>query len=98
MRDLAPFLILETGQPAPPLRRYGGFPRWIRVAAGLAADEAVAVEAERGADLPGGEGFAGVAVAGPKAMVTDREPWSERSAAWLREAAEAGTPLFGICY
>ena len=98
MPDLAPFLILETGQPAPPLRRYGGFPHWIRVAAGLAADEAVAVDVEGGDELPAREGFCGVIVTGSKAMVTDREPWSERSAAWLREAAEAGMPVFGICY
>lgn len=94
----APFLIVETGQPAPPLRRYGGFPHWIRVAAGLPADEAVAVNVEAGDALPAREGFAGAIVTGSKAMVTDREPWSERSAAWLREAAEAGLPLFGICY
>jgi GMP synthase (glutamine-hydrolysing) len=31
-------------------------------------------------------------------MVTDREPWSERAAAWLREVVDAGTPLLGICY
>jgi GMP synthase (glutamine-hydrolysing) len=31
-------------------------------------------------------------------MVTDRHDWSERSAEWLRDAAHAGLPLFGICY
>ena len=31
-------------------------------------------------------------------MVTERRDWSERSAAWLRDAAQAGMPLFGICY
>ena len=31
-------------------------------------------------------------------MVTDRHPWSERTAQWLRDAAHAGMPLFGICY
>jgi GMP synthase (glutamine-hydrolysing) len=31
-------------------------------------------------------------------MVTERRDWSERSADWLREAAHAGLPLFGICY
>ena len=93
-----PFLIVEAGQPAAPLRRFGGFPHWIRVAAGLAADEAVAVNVERGDALPGREGFAGAIVTGSAAMVTDRHPWSERSAAWLRDAADAGLPLFGICY
>jgi GMP synthase (glutamine-hydrolysing) len=31
-------------------------------------------------------------------MVSAREPWSERSAGWLREAVAAGTPVLGICY
>jgi GMP synthase (glutamine-hydrolysing) len=93
-----PFLILETGQPAPGLRRYGGFPHWIRVAAGLRADDTVVVNVERGEPLPPREGFAGVLITGSAAMVTERRDWSERSAEWLREAAHAGLPLFGICY
>jgi GMP synthase (glutamine-hydrolysing) len=39
-----------------------------------------------------------VLITGSGSMVTERLDWSERSAAWLREAAQAGTPLFGICY
>ena len=94
----APFLILETGHPVPSMRRHGGFPHWIRVAAGLRADEAVAVDVERGQALPSREGFAGVLVTGSGAMVTDRHAWSETSAGWLRDAAHAGLPEFGICY
>ncbi|MGN6512821.1 MAG: glutamine amidotransferase [Lysobacteraceae bacterium] len=98
-----PFLILETGQPAPGLRRHGGFPHWIRVAAGLRAGDTVVVNVEAGEPLPphrgvDGMGFAGVLITGSAAMVTERRDWSERSAAWLREAAHAGMPLFGICY
>ena len=99
----APFLILQTGQPVASLRRHGGFPHWIRVAAGLRADEAVVVNVEAGAALPSREGFsgtafAGVIVTGSGAMVTDRADWSERSAAWLHDAAHARMPLLGICY
>jgi GMP synthase (glutamine-hydrolysing) len=93
-----PFLILETGQPTPSLRRYGGFPHWIRVAAGLRADDTVAVNVEEGEPLPSRERFAGALITGSAAMVTERRDWSERSAEWLREAAHAGLPLFGICY
>ena len=32
-----PFLILQTGTPVAPMRRRGGFPHWIRVAAGADA-------------------------------------------------------------
>jgi GMP synthase (glutamine-hydrolysing) len=94
----APFLILQTGQPVASMRRHRGFPHWIRVAAGLRADEAVVVDVEAGEPLPSREGFAGTIVTGSAAMVTDRAEWSERSATWLHDAAHAGMPLFGICY
>ncbi len=94
----APFLIIETGEPAPSLRRYGSFAHWIRVAAGLRRDQAVAYRVIDGAALPRREGFAGALITGSGSMVTERLDWSERSAEWLREAAHAGMPLFGICY
>jgi GMP synthase (glutamine-hydrolysing) len=93
-----PFLILETGQPVASMRRHGSFAHWIRVAAGLARDDAVFVDVQRGEALPSREGFAGVIVTGSAAMVTERHGWSEASAGWLRDAAHAGTPLLGICY
>lgn len=93
-----PFLIIETGQPVASMRRHGSFAHWIRVAAGLDRDASVVVDVERGSELPSREGFAGVIVTGSAAMVPDRHPWSERTADWLRDAAHAGLPLFGICY
>ncbi|MEO5565762.1 MAG: glutamine amidotransferase [Luteimonas sp.] len=94
----APFLILEAGQPVASMRRHRGFPHWIRVAAGLAPDAAVVINVERGDPLPERAGFAGTIVTGSAAMVTDHHDWSERSAQWLRESAQAGMPLLGICY
>lgn len=96
--DHAPFLVIETGQPLPPMRRHGGFPHWIRVAAGLSRQEARVVDVEAGASLPEARDFAGVIVTGSGAMVTERRDWSERSAAWLRDTVHAGVPVFGICY
>lgn len=91
-------LILQTGQPTDSMRRHGSFAHWIRVAAGLDRDDAVVVDVAQGEPLPARDGFAGVIVTGSAAMVTDRHDWSERSAAWLADAAQAGLPLFGICY
>ncbi|HEX7989788.1 MAG TPA: glutamine amidotransferase, partial [Stenotrophomonas sp.] len=93
-----PFLIVETGQPFPTLRRYGRFPHWIRVAAGLEEADTVVVNVERGEQLPERTDFAATIVTGSAAFVTDRADWSERSADWLRDAAHAGMPLLGICY
>lgn len=94
----APFLIIETGQPVSNLRRHGRFSHWIRVAAGLPADHTAIVDVEAGDALPHHASFAGVLVTGSAAMVTDRHAWSERTADWLREALNARTPVFGICY
>ncbi|HEY0198701.1 MAG TPA: glutamine amidotransferase [Rhodanobacter sp.] len=93
-----PFLILETGQPVPAMKRYGRFPHWIRVAAGLSERETVVVNVEAGEPLPERAGFAGIIVSGSAAFVTDHADWSERSADWLRAAAHDGMPLLGICY
>jgi GMP synthase (glutamine-hydrolysing) len=96
---MKPFLILEAGRPLDPLRRHGSFGHWIRVAAGLHGRECRHVDVIGGEALPPDAGaFAGVLISGSGAMVTERHDWSERSAEWLREAAHAGLPLFGICY
>ncbi|MEN4901888.1 glutamine amidotransferase [Luteimonas sp. TWI662] len=93
-----PILILQTGRPVPSMRRYGGFAHWIRVAAGLARDQVAVVDVEGGAALPPADAVRATIVTGSGAMVTDRAEWSERSAVWLRDAAQAGMPLLGICY
>lgn len=96
------FLIIETGQPVDSMRRHGRFPHWIRVAAGLSADQTSAVNVEAGEPLPdhvsNGEALTGVIVTGSSSMVTDRHPWSERTADWLRDRLESGMPVLGICY
>ncbi len=98
MKPPLPFLILETGQPVPAMKRYGRFPHWIRVAAGLAEGETVVVNVEAGETPPPPGNFAGTIVSGSAAFVTDRADWSERTADWLRDAAHEGQPLLGICY
>ena len=92
------FLIIETGQPVPSMRRHGRFSHWIRVAAGLRADQVTVVDVEAGETLSGHQPYAGVLVTGSGAMVTDRHAWSERTADWLRDGLDAGLPVFGICY
>ena len=93
-----PFLIVQTGTPVLPMRRHGGFPHWIRVAAGLQREDAVVVDVESGERPPSPRGFAGIIVTGSGAMVSDRAPWSEACAEWLRAAIGQGRHVFGICY
>lgn len=93
-----PFLILQTGTPVASMRRRGGFPHWIRVAAGLRRDEVVEVDVESGGIPPSARGYAGIFITGSAAMVSDRLPWSEATADWLHQAISAHAPIFGICY
>ena len=92
-----PFLILETGEPVAPLRRRGSFPHWIRVAAGLSREDAEIIDV-RAVTPSTRRGHAGILVTGSAAMVSDREPWSEATAEWLRDAVAEGAHVFGICY
>jgi GMP synthase (glutamine-hydrolysing) len=94
----APFLLLETGAPIAALRRHGGFAHWIRVAAGLRRDEVTLCQVAAGDRLPAATGWRGVLITGSAAMVTERHPWSEASAEWLRRARSHGVPMLGICY
>ena len=95
---MKPDLIVETGHPIPALVRHGPFGHWIRVAAGLRHDEVNHCVVIDGEPLPPRDAVSGVLITGSGAMVSDREPWSERCADWLRAAANDGVPLFGICY
>ena len=94
-----PFLLLETGAPLAALRRRGGFAHWIRVAAGLGRGEVSVCQVAAGDPLPdAAAGWRGVLITGSAAMVTERHPWSEASADWLRRARGHGVPMLGICY
>src|ERR1043165_846656 len=76
----------------------GDYDRWFQQGLGLADEELTVARVCDGAPLPAGYDFDGVVVTGSWAMVTDREPWSEQSAVYLREAVERGRPVLGVCY
>lgn len=80
------------------MRRHGAFPHLIRSAAGLTPRQVQGVPVLDGHAPPDPRGYAGAIVTGSGAMVTDREPWSEATADWLRRAIEHGLPMLGICY
>ena len=93
-----PVLIACAGRTFPEISaRQGDFDDWI--AAGLGHDlPVVAQDIRTASPLPAAGTLAGVVVTGSHSMVSDREPWSEAAAAWLRQLTEAGVPVLGICY
>jgi GMP synthase (glutamine-hydrolysing) len=93
-----PIAIIATGHTHAAIReRFGDFHDWIATGLGPGVS-LVVVDAPAGQPLPPPSRLAGVVLTGSHAMVTDREPWSEALAHWLRHAVEAGLPVLGICY
>lgn len=96
---MRPLLIVKSGRTLPELaKRRGDYEDWIT--AGMDWDPARVEIAHvyQDARLPDPRDFSGVVVTGSSAMVSHRQPWSERAAAWLADAARTGTPVLGICY
>ncbi len=95
MKKLA---ILKTGSTYDHIRaQYGDFEDWFRagLGTGLAID---VIDVTRDEDTGRPGDWDGIVVTGSPAMVSHREPWSERTGGWLADAVAAGVPVLGVCY
>lgn len=96
---MKPVLIIQTGRAPQPIRgRHGDFPHWFRLGAKLPTHRLQIVEVSAGEPLPSVRDVAGAMITGSAAMVTERLPWSESAAGWIRDAMDVDLPLFGVCY
>ncbi len=92
-------LLLQVGHTFEELALVrGDYDLWFREGLGLDECELEVARVVDGADVPRTYDYDGVVVTGSAAMVTDREPWSEASAAFLAGAVDAGVPVLGVCY
>jgi GMP synthase (glutamine-hydrolysing) len=93
-------LIIKTGSaPEAIADEHGDFEQWFLDGLGLQASEAMVIDVQAGQRLPDSlGGLAGVLVTGSPAMVSHREPWSERAASWIAQAHRAALPMLGVCY
>ncbi|RAP65589.1 GMP synthase [Achromobacter sp. HZ01] len=99
MPSSLPVLILHTGDPDDTLKsQFGGYADQLAQAAGLTPDTMEIVAVHEGRQPRAPASYRAALITGSPAMVTDLEPWSEDTAAWLRAAAAAGLPMFGVCY
>lgn len=96
---MKPILIILTGHaPAAIRARFGDFPRWFQHTAKLSPLRMRVINVAAGDKLPDAKEIAGAIITGSGAMVTERLPWSEATAAWIRGAVDVETPLFGVCF
>lgn len=93
------FLILKMGSTLPSLKsRRGDFEDWIIRGADLRPEEVRVIDVQAGEPLPMPHAGYAAILSGSHSMVTERAPWSERTAEWLRKAVAGGVPMLGICY
>lgn len=96
---MKPVLIIRTGQAPDNIKaRHGDFPHWFRLSAQLAPQQVRVVNVAAGEALPPPQEISGALITGSAAMVTDRAPWSEQTAGWIRHAMDVDLPLLGVCY
>jgi GMP synthase (glutamine-hydrolysing) len=96
---MKPLLFIKTGYAIKGIpAEVKDFEHWTAAAAAIPMASMLCVPVIDGAKLPAPSEIRGVVVSGSAAMVTDRLPWSEYTAAWLLEAMHCGVPILGICY
>ncbi|KPX85559.1 glutamine amidotransferase [Pseudomonas meliae] len=96
---MSALLIIQVGTPSEEIRsRFGDIPAWFCDALSLPIDAVDVVRVFEGQRLPAPDANRVAIITGSWSMVTDRLPWSEQTAQWIREAMAIGMPLFGVCY
>jgi len=96
---MKPLLILKTGTTLPDIAEVrGDFEDWIGRGLAFSEAELELARVYQGEGIPDPDSLSGVVITGSSALVTEREDWSERSAAWLADAVEREVPILGICY
>lgn len=92
-------LIIKLGDTLPDLAaRRGDFEDWFINGLELDASQLQVFDPRSGADFPSFNELAGILLTGSHTMVTEHLDWSERTAAWVKKAVEAGLPTLGVCY
>jgi GMP synthase (glutamine-hydrolysing) len=96
---MEPFLIVKTGGTYPDMvSRFGDFEDWFIARMDRSAAPIEIVSPFLGQSLPSVASLGGIVITGSHAMVTDRHPWSEKTAGWIKQAVDAQIPVLGICY
>lgn len=99
MNDIHPFLIIQMGYPPRSVSaRVGSQEDWFMTALRDLKGPIQVVRPFEEEPLPAASRVRAAVITGSWSMVTDHEPWSERTADWVREAAATETPLLGVCY
>lgn len=97
--DKKPVMIIQAGAAPQPLSdTHGDIPLWFCQLLDCSLEDVDVVRVFEGETLPEPDASQVAIITGSWAMVSDKLPWSEKTAAWIREAMTISMPLFGVCY
>lgn len=97
--DKKAIVLIQAGSPPDEIRlALGDYPAWFCSALDVSVDDVEVVRVFEGAALPAPDPARAAIITGSWAMVSDRHPWSETTAQWIRDAMAVAMPLFGVCY
>ena len=92
-------LLVQTGTPPDEIvSDHGDLPLWFGNLLAPWRKKISVARAYAGEPLPAPDNATIAVITGSWDMVTERLPWSEMTAAWIREAMAIEMPLFGVCY
>ncbi|WP_024528186.1 glutamine amidotransferase [Serratia fonticola] len=96
---MKPLLLMQTGDAPQMLQQeQANFEQMFLKQGNIDADRVHIVHVLAGETPLPPEDYCGVVITGSAAMVTERLPWSEHAAEWLRQAMQINLPIFGVCY
>lgn len=96
---MKPLLLMQTGDAPEAIRQtHSHFEQMFMQQGGMAAERVQVVHLPAGEQPAAPADYCGVVITGSPAMVTERLPWSEQAAEWLRQAMALRLPIFGACY
>lgn len=96
---MKPLLLMQTGDAPQAIQsEHANFEQMFLQQGNIAADRVQIVHLPSGEVLLSPDSYCGVVITGSPAMVTERLPWSEQAAEWLRQAMRIKLPIFGVCY
>jgi GMP synthase (glutamine-hydrolysing) len=93
-------LLVKCGTTTPSVQlAHGDYDRWFLRALAPAGVALRVVEVHAGVPLPrDASGADGIVATGSPRSVLERAPWMAYAGAWLRERAERGVPVLGVCF
>ncbi|RKZ34838.1 MAG: glutamine amidotransferase [Gammaproteobacteria bacterium] len=96
---MKPIFVAKAGDASREIAEtHGDFHDWVQRRMFSPGCDVSVANVHRGGTLPCPSELSGAVITGSRAMVTDREPWSENLSDWAARLVQQEVPVLGICF